>query len=497
MVRDGDQAPRGRQPGEGPDPQRRLLLGPALQGARNPGRPVRPGDRRVPDRRLDGEPPGAVPGQSPHPPARGLRGTRPARVPADSPRGAPDAREPRPEARDRTPGVGRASARSGDRSPDGPGPPHGHERHHGLAPVRGDGLRSRQGAHRGHVRGPPGLSVRRPQHGGSPVPPDRLAALRRLLLEAGQRHLPSGPSRDLRGARAHPSRHGQPHAALRRARDAGDRRGRPRRRLRHGREPLLLPAAPRRPGGADGPAPALGRRQGRHPRAAPATHRPRGLRQDLRVRGSGRGDPDGAPARDDREHGRRARPDHVDLPLGRGHPELPRAPRARRDLAAARRRRRCPLRRHARDRPLDDRASRRASRIPGPRRPRRRGRGNVDRAGPGRLVHERLVGGHVRRRRGPARPARSRGRLVRPLPGQPAGPRDDGAPGSRGGPHRGGRGHLRVDVRRVPRHRPRPGHRLSELAGLQPELPRAEAESRATRSTSRPPRRRARPPCAA
>ena len=36
---------------------------------------------------------------------------------------------------------------------------------------------------------------------------------------------------------------------------------------------------------------------------------------------------DRAPARDDREHGRRARPDHVDLPLGRGHAELPRAPR--------------------------------------------------------------------------------------------------------------------------------------------------------------------------
>ena len=196
--------------------------------------------------------------------------------------------------------------------------------------------------------------------------------------------------------------------------------------------------------------------------------------------GPGRGDPDGAPARDDREHGRRARPDHVDLPLGRGHAELPRAPRPRRDLAAARRGPGRPLRRRARDRPLDDRAPRRAARIPGPRRPGRRGRGHVDRAGPGRLVHQRLVGGHVRRRRGPARTARSRGRLVRSLPREPAGPRDDGAPGPGGGPHRGGGGHLRVDLRRVPRHRPRPGDRLAEPPRLQPEL------SRAQRSQGRP-----------
>src|SRR5262249_36890579 len=55
---------------------------PAFQGPGNPDRSLRPGDRRLPDRRLDGEPPRAVPGQSSHPPARRLRWTGGARVPA-------------------------------------------------------------------------------------------------------------------------------------------------------------------------------------------------------------------------------------------------------------------------------------------------------------------------------------------------------------------------------------------------------------------------------
>ena len=73
LVRDGGQAPRGRQPREGSDPERGLLLGPALQGARDPRRSLRAGDRRLPDRRLDRQPPRAVPRQPPDPPARGLR----------------------------------------------------------------------------------------------------------------------------------------------------------------------------------------------------------------------------------------------------------------------------------------------------------------------------------------------------------------------------------------------------------------------------------------
>ena len=182
----------------------------------------------------------------------------------------------------------------------------------------------------------------------------------------------------------HASRHGQPHAALRSARDAGDRGRRPRRRLRDGRQPVLLPPAARRAGRPDRPASALGGREGRHPRAAAPPHGPRRLRQDLRVRGAGRGDADRAPARDDREHGGRAGPDHLDLPFRRRHARLPRAPGPRRDVAPARRRPGRRLRRHARDRSLGDRAARRAARLAGSRRPGRRGRGHVDRAGPGR-----------------------------------------------------------------------------------------------------------------
>ena len=123
--------------------------------------------------------------------------------------------------------------------------------------------------------------------------------------------------------------------------------------------------------------------------------------------------------------------------------------------------------------------------------------GTSDRAGPGRLVHQRLVGGHVRRRRGPAWTARPRGRLVRSLSREPAGPRDDGAPGPRGGPHRGGGGHLRVDLRRVPRHRPCSGDRLPEPPSLQPELSRAQRRQGRPDLPRPPPRRHAPPPCAA
>ena len=191
--------------------------------------------------------------------------------------------------------------------------------------------------------------------------------------------------------------------------------------------------------------------------------------------GPGVATPDGAPARDDREHGRRAGPHHLGVPVGRGDAGLPRRASGRdaawRPLAADPG---AALRRHDRDRPLGDRAARRAPRLARPGRAGRRGRGHVDRAGPGRLLHQRLVGGHVRRRRGPARPPRPRRRVVRALPRQPADPRDDGARGSRGRPHRGRRGRLRVDVRRLPRDRPRPGDGLPEPAGLQPQLPRAE-----------------------
>ena len=144
------------------------------------------------------------------------------------------------------------------------------------------------------------------------------------------------------------------------------------------------------------------------------------------------------------------------------------------------------LRRHARDRPLGDRASRRPARLAGSRRPGRRGRGHVDRAGPGRVLHERLVGGHVRRRRGPARAPRPRRRVVRPLPREPAGPRDDGAPGAGRRPARGGRGRLGIHLRRVPRHRPRAGRRAHGASGPSTATSRGGAASRATRSTSRP-----------
>src|SRR5262249_10234815 len=81
VVRDRSQAPRGRQSREGIDPQRRLLLSSPVQSARNSRRPVRSRDRRLPDRRLDRQPHGAVRRQSSDPPACRLRGAGPARFP--------------------------------------------------------------------------------------------------------------------------------------------------------------------------------------------------------------------------------------------------------------------------------------------------------------------------------------------------------------------------------------------------------------------------------
>ena len=79
-------------------PERRLLLGPPLQGARNPGRPVRPGHRGLPDRRLDG----ATSWSSTRTTASSARArttSGPARASSGrSPPGAADAPEPRPEA---------------------------------------------------------------------------------------------------------------------------------------------------------------------------------------------------------------------------------------------------------------------------------------------------------------------------------------------------------------------------------------------------------------
>ena len=343
-----------------------------------------------------------------------------------------------------------------------------------MAPVRGDGLRPGQGPDRGHLRGPSGLPVRRPEHGGPSVSADGLPPLRRLLLEARERHLPPGPPGDLRRPGPHAARLGQPHTPLRGARHAGDRRRRPRRRVRDGRERLLPALAPGGAGRADRPPPAVGRREGRDPRAPPPAHGPRRVRQDLRVRGAGRREPDRPPAGDHREHGSGARTDHVGVPLRRRHAELPRAPGSRRDVAAARRRPRGRLRRLDRDRPLGDRAARRAPRLPGPGRAGRRGRGHADRAGPGGVLHQRLVGGHVRRRRRLAGPPRPRRRVLRALSRQPADPGDDGTRGPGRRPDRGRRGHLRVDLRRLSRDRARPGDGIQEPARVQPELPGAE-----------------------
>ena len=90
---------------------------------------------------------------------------------------------------------GKPVARRGDRAPRRPGAAHRHQRLHGDPAVRGHGLPARQAVARRRLHRPQRLrrglaQLRRPS-----VHADGRAPLRRLVLEARQRHLPPGALR--------------------------------------------------------------------------------------------------------------------------------------------------------------------------------------------------------------------------------------------------------------------------------------------------------------
>ena len=312
---------------------------PLFKALGHPRRPVRPGDRRLPDRRLDRQPPRAVRRQPADPSARGLRRAGGSRVPAAVRAGRLMPERPRPEAR--APGTwSRASPCPGRRSASGgPGSPHRHERHDGLAPVRGHGLRPRQGARpwsptrttrsTSSTRGTPRTTAT------SRRPPAASAATTRSPATASATRSTSRPS-ERRGS---PFSASDSHTPL------------------CGALGMLAIGA----GGLD-----VACAMGGSPYYFPLPRviqvvltgrlRPWVAAKDvilellrrLTVRGGfgkifeyagpGVADPHRAPARDDREHGRGAGAHHVGLPLRRGDAGIPRAPRPRRGLAAARRR---------------------------------------------------------------------------------------------------------------------------------------------------------------
>ncbi len=190
------------------------------------------------------------------------------------------------------------------------------------------------------------------------------------------------------------------------------------------------------------------------------------------------------PAHDDRQHGRRADPDHQRLPERRDHALVScRASAASRTGAAPRptTTRRTTTRSSWTSRPSARWWLSRARPTvwcPSQRSPGRR------RAGDGGLLHQRLVARHglvtevVRGRR--VHPSI----VVRPVPGQPPDSRDDGARGTAGRPAGRRRHGLRADLRRVRRNRSRARQRGQEPARLQPQLLRAQRGRRATRSIS-------------
>ena len=316
------------QRGEEADPQRRLLLGAALLLDRHPGRSLHAGDRGGAHRRLDGESPRAIRRQSPHPPARRLQGL-PAPRASCRWTSASRGQEPHAEADRAAPRLGQARGGGGDRGRRRPGAPHRHQRRDGVAAVRGDGRAAGDALVRGELYRPQRLRRRLAQFRRPPLHGDGLEALRRVVLQARQRHLPPGALRVLQRAGPGRPRHRQPHAALRLDGHAGDRRGRPRRRRRHGRRAVLPGHAARRARHAHRAAPAVGVRQGRDPRAAPPLHRAGRQRQDLRVRRAGRRRALAAPARDDLQHGRGADAHDQRVPVGRGDARVLPAPRAR------------------------------------------------------------------------------------------------------------------------------------------------------------------------
>src|SRR2546425_1141551 len=127
------------------------------------------------------------------------------------------------------------TSRGRDRDPDGPGAPPGCDRHARMAGIRADGQRRR--------RDPAGDAVRRPQYpsnrirerGRSPVPSQRLPAVRCPVLRTGEWDQPLGPHGTIRRPRRNDARVRLPHAPRGRVRDARYRGGRLRGRERDGR----------------------------------------------------------------------------------------------------------------------------------------------------------------------------------------------------------------------------------------------------------------------
>ena len=297
---------------------------------------------------------------SPSPPASPLRGCgETCRLPRH---------EPHLQAAFRTPRLGRAQARRGDRPQDRPDAYAGRHRHDGLPAVRAHGRRSRQDRALGLLR--------RPQHGPGRLrerrrprlPPVGREEVRHRLLPPRQRHLPPAPPRALREARQDAHRLRFAHADGRRHRHARDGRGRSRRRGRHGGRPLLHHRPARRARVARGRAPPRRLRQGRHPRRPRQVRlfrkrRPRDGICRSRRRLARRPLP-----RHHHEHGHGTRRHDVGLPLRRRDAPFPRRAGPRAGLDPARRRSGRGLRGDVRARLGEGRADGRLPAQPGQRR---------------------------------------------------------------------------------------------------------------------------------
>ena len=227
-----------------------------------------------PHRRLDGEHHRAARRQPPDPPPRRLR--RRQGAPLGREREAlSDGAKPHPQAHRSSPRLRPRGRRRRDRHRRRSGAAHRHQRHAGVAAVRGARVPARGAGAGGDLHRSSGLPDRLAQHRRPPLSADGLAQVRRDVLQARQRHLPPGAHGVVLGSRADAAGHRQPHAAVRRGRHAGDRRRRPGRGGGDGRRPVLLPDAGGRARVAHRRAAAVGHRQGRHPRAAAAAHRAR------------------------------------------------------------------------------------------------------------------------------------------------------------------------------------------------------------------------------
>ncbi len=370
--------------------------------------------------------------------------------------------EPGSQADRRSPARGRHGPRRGDRHPHRPDPHPGRHRHHGHARAGGHGAPSGPNRGLGPVRRPQPAPGRLQERRRSPVPAQRLAALRRLVLQARQRGEPSCPPTALRRAGQDHARLRQPHPGGGLHWHAGHRCGRPRGGDGHGRTALLHHHAQglgRPPGG---PAPRLGQRQGHDLGDAPPPRRQwrAGVHPGVPRARPGGAECHGPPRH--RQHGCRVGRHHHGVPERRRGAPLPRVGRAGRRLGGAGGRPGCWLRHRGGDRPLRSGTTHRQAL-----QPRQRGAGARSGGGRGVPGGAGLVGQPRAARSGRARfdgggpPGARPGQLRR----QPCLPPDRGDAGRRGlpaPPPRRRRPAPPVGVHGLHRHGPGPGHRQDQ-----------------------------------